>query len=69
MCFEIKRYREYRVSMPLSVLLALVVIGCFDSHWLASLASFVLNALIVLFAMIAVYATITMFVCLDYLPY
>jgi hypothetical protein len=61
MCFEIK--------MPLSILLALVVIGCFDSHWLASLASFVLNALIVLFAMIAVYAMITMFVCLDYLPY
>jgi len=64
LCFEIK--------MPLSILLALVVIGCFDSHWLASLASlasFVLNALIVLFAMIAVYAMITMFVCLDYLPY
>jgi len=55
--------------MPLSILLALVVIGCFDSHWLASLALFVLNALIVLFAMIAVYAMITMFVCLDYLPY
>ena len=51
--------------MPLPVLVALVIIGCLDCHWLAS---FALNALIVLFAMIAVYATITMFVCLDYLP-
>jgi hypothetical protein len=50
--------------MPLPVLVALVVIGSLDCHWFIS---FVLNALIVLSAMIAIYTMITMFVCLDYL--
>ena len=47
--------------MPLPVLVALVVIGSLDYHW------FILNALIVLSEMIAIYAMITMFVCIDYL--
>uniref|UniRef100_A0A6C0LJA0 Uncharacterized protein n=1 Tax=viral metagenome TaxID=1070528 RepID=A0A6C0LJA0_9ZZZZ len=51
--------------MPLYVLFALVVIGCIDCHWLLS---FALNALIVLFAIIVVYAMIGFVVCLDYLP-
>jgi hypothetical protein len=50
--------------MPLPVLIALVVIGSIDCHWFIS---FVMNAFIVLIAMIAVYAMITMVVCLDYL--
>jgi hypothetical protein len=50
--------------MSLPVLIALVVIGSHDCHWFIS---FVLNELIVLSAMIAIYAMITMFVCLDYL--
>jgi hypothetical protein len=50
--------------MPLPVLIALVVIGSLDCHWFIS---FILNVLIVLSAMIAIYAMITMFVCLDYL--
>jgi hypothetical protein len=49
--------------MSLYILFALVVIGCLD--WLLS---FALNAFIVLFAIIAVYAMIGFVVCLDYLP-
>jgi hypothetical protein len=52
--------------MPLYILFALVVIGCLDCcHWLLS---FALNALIVLFVMIAVYGMIGFVVCFDYLP-
>jgi hypothetical protein len=51
--------------MPLYILFALVVISCLDCHWLLS---FALNAFIVLFAIIAVYAMIGFVVCLDYLP-